>query len=139
MRICVTVSSPRISDHCLNLGVYAYKRSGGCRSYYSCDVGVSVPTCCKKGFRFDGQTCVQDSSCNDPCQTPEDLKRRLSQQSKDQYAQIQVFITLVFSPRMTHLHVTLFFTSFFIYSVQVLGRQGQPFRVPDLRTQWHSI
>lgn len=72
-----------ILDHCLNLGVDAYKRSGGCRSYFSCEYGVSVPTCCKKGFRFDGKACVKDSSCNDICVTPNDLKRKLSQQSEN--------------------------------------------------------
>ncbi|KAK3084037.1 hypothetical protein FSP39_007119, partial [Pinctada imbricata] len=68
---------PCYDDPCLNFGVYTYNRTGGCASFYTCEYGISVPTCCKKGFRFDGVDCIPDPTCTDRCVTPTELENRL--------------------------------------------------------------
>jgi hypothetical protein len=64
------------SDPCLGIDVLHYNRSG-CRSFYSCEFGISVPECCDKGFRYDGIKCVEDATCLDPCMTPYELENQL--------------------------------------------------------------
>lgn len=54
-----------------------YNRTGGCRSYFRCDYGISVPMCCEKGYRYNNYGCVPDPTCRDPCLTPYDIENRM--------------------------------------------------------------
>ncbi|XP_052074657.1 serine-rich adhesin for platelets-like [Mytilus californianus] len=72
---------PCYDDPCLDIDMVQYNRTGGCRSYYRCDYGISVPQCCEKGFRYDSYGCVPDPTCRDPCMTPYDLENRMRFQS----------------------------------------------------------
>ena len=69
-------------DPCLDIDIVQYNRSGGCRSYYACEYGISIPQCCDKGFRFNGRRCIPDATCYDPCSTPFDIEQQMRYQRK---------------------------------------------------------
>lgn len=69
-----------------------YNRTGGCRSYYSCEYGVSVPMCCEIGSRYDGTMCVQDHTCYEPCSTPYDIETQLNRQCKFELANLIAYM-----------------------------------------------
>lgn len=72
-------------DRCLIPGVRHHGRNGGCNCFYKCIDGISVPSCCPKGYRYDddGECVLAFGSlvCDDECETPSILKRQLSQTS----------------------------------------------------------
>ncbi|CAG2189235.1 unnamed protein product [Mytilus edulis] len=72
---------PCYDDPCLDIDMVQYNRTGGCRSYYRCDYGISVPMCCEKGYRYNNYGCVPDPTCRDPCLTPYDIENRMRFQS----------------------------------------------------------
>ncbi|VDI24116.1 Hypothetical predicted protein [Mytilus galloprovincialis] len=68
---------PCYDDPCLDIDMVQYNRTGGCRSYFRCDYGISVPMCCEKGYRYNNYGCVPDPTCRDPCLTPYDIENRM--------------------------------------------------------------
>ncbi|XP_063396159.1 mucin-2-like isoform X2 [Mytilus trossulus] len=68
---------PCYDDPCLDIDMVQYNRTGGCRSYYRCDYGISVPMCCEKGYRYNNYGCVPDPTCRDNCLTPYDIENRM--------------------------------------------------------------
>lgn len=75
-----------VSDQCLIHGTNHYRRDGGCNCFYKCVEGISVPSCCPKGYRYDDdKECVRASGrdlCDDECETPSILTRQLAQTCK---------------------------------------------------------
>ncbi|XP_063413153.1 uncharacterized protein LOC134695713 isoform X2 [Mytilus trossulus] len=74
-----------LEDQCLIHGTNHYRRDGGCNCFYRCVEGISVPSCCPKGYRYDDdKECVRASGrdlCDDECETPSILTRQLTQTS----------------------------------------------------------
>ncbi|CAG2242991.1 Shell matrix protein [Mytilus edulis] len=74
-----------LEDQCLIHGTNHYRRDGGCNCFYKCVEGISVPSCCPKGYRYDDdKECVRASGrdlCDDECETPSILTRQLTQTS----------------------------------------------------------
>ncbi|VDI82964.1 Hypothetical predicted protein [Mytilus galloprovincialis] len=74
-----------LEDQCLIHGTNHYRRDGGCNCFYKCVEGISVPSCCPKGYRYDDdKECVRASGrdlCDDECETPSILTRQLAQTS----------------------------------------------------------
>ena len=70
-------------DKCLVPGTLHYRRSGGCNCFYKCVDGISVPSCCPKGYRYDDDNecvaAVGAQICDDECETLSILNRELAQ------------------------------------------------------------
>ena len=70
------------TDKCLIPGTLHYRRNGGCNCFYKCRDGISEPSCCPKGFRYDDDKgCVPafgSLACDDECETPTTLTTQVT-------------------------------------------------------------
>jgi len=56
------------TDPCYDNTIVSYAHPGRCRSYWSCEGGVSVPMCCAPGTAYmPGQGCAVNATCQDSC------------------------------------------------------------------------
>ncbi|XP_052798152.1 protein PIF-like isoform X2 [Mya arenaria] len=55
-------------DPCYDFTVHSYGHPDRCRSYWRCEGGMSVPTCCASGTVYTPEVgCTRNTSCEDTC------------------------------------------------------------------------